>query len=170
MASSSKSHLLWIWTVAEYKTGLVVGRLREFVGFKLAEMGQFSLTKQYLSWLQSMIFMDRCWQLTPLFCLLLKTKEHFPSCNKKSRQEMDARMQIALPILGTVAADAAASAGSFSELREVSLNIVVISFLFNQSSIKYNIFLFFLTFCLFESVRNRLEIWMSMKMEGSSHL
>jgi hypothetical protein len=83
---------------------------------------------------------------------------------------MDARMQIALPILGTVAADAAASAGSFSELREVSLNIVVISFLFNQSSIKYNIFLFFLTFCLFESVRNRLEIWMSMKMEGSSHL
>jgi hypothetical protein len=46
--------------VAEYKTGLVVGRLREFGGFKLAEMGQFSLTKQYLSWLQSMIFMDGC--------------------------------------------------------------------------------------------------------------
>jgi len=56
---------------------------------------------------------------------------------------MDVRMQIALPILGTVAADAAASAGSFSELREVSLNIVVISFLFNQSSIKYNIFFVF---------------------------
>ncbi|KAL9335992.1 hypothetical protein Peur_070480 [Populus x canadensis] len=34
---------------------------------------------------------------------------------------MDVRMQIALPILGTVAADAAASAGSFSELREKSL-------------------------------------------------
>jgi hypothetical protein len=62
---------------------------------------------------------------------------------------MDARMQIALPILGTVAADAAAAAAaaaasavSFSELREVSLNIVVISFLFNQSSIKYNYFIF----------------------------
>ncbi|KAL3568855.1 hypothetical protein D5086_028745 [Populus alba] len=32
---------------------------------------------------------------------------------------MDARMQTALPILGTVAADAAAAAVSFSELREL---------------------------------------------------
>ena len=31
------------------------------------------------------IFMDRCWQLTPLFCWLLNTKEHFPSCSKKTR-------------------------------------------------------------------------------------
>jgi len=67
---------------------------------------------------------------------------------------MDARMQIALPILGTVAADAAAAAAaasavSFSELREVSLNIVVISFLFNQSSIKYNYFIFVFSNVLF---------------------
>ena len=64
---------------------------------------------------------------------------------------MDARMQIALPILGTVAADAAAAASavSFSELREVSLNIVVISFLFNQSSIKYNYFIFVFSNVLF---------------------
>jgi hypothetical protein len=67
---------------------------------------------------------------------------------------MDARMQMALPILGTVAADAAAAAAaasavSFSELREVSLNIVVISFLFNQSSIKYNYFIFVFSNVLF---------------------